>query len=280
MDMKTFSDFQKTFKNFSPLDRGEQKTVYSAEHPEYGCVVIKLYFKLNDPRTEREIEIGRQTDIQCVPKLYETGFLLYEGAKTQYTIEERIIGNTLRERIETGPLFTLSEAVDFLGQGLTFIKQIEKKGIVHRDIKPDNIIISNDGTVYFIDFGIARILGLSSLTETGALLGPHTPGYAAPEQFNNLKSTIDSRADLFSIGVVTYECITGQNPFREDARSALEVLQKTETITPVEHRIQGDTQQQFMALLSSLMGKYPSRRPRNATQALKWLESAKSTFQY
>lgn len=280
MDMQTFSDFQKTFKNLSLLGRGGQKIVYSAEHPDHGCVVIKLYFRLNDPRTEREIEIGRETDIKCVPKLYETGLLLYEGAETQYTVEQRIIGTTLRERIEKGPLFTLSEAVDFLDQGLTFIKQIEEKGIVHRDIKPDNIIISNERIAYFIDFGIARILDLSSLTETNASMGPHTPGYAAPEQFNNLKSAIDSRADLFSIGVVTYECITGKNPFKEGARNALEVLQKTETITPVEHMIKGDTQQQFMALLSSLMGKYPSRRPRDATQALNWLEAAKSTFQY
>lgn len=276
--MKTFSDFQRTFKKLSLLGRGGQKIVYSAEHPDHGCVVIKLYFRLNDPRTEREIEIGRETDIKYVPKLYESGLLLYEGAETQYTVEQRIIGTTLRERIEKGPLFTLSEAVDFLNQGLTFIKQIEEKGIVHRDIKPDNIIISNERIAYFIDFGIARILDLSSLTETNASMGPHTPGYAAPEQFNNLKSAIDSRADLFSIGVVTYECITGKNPFKEGARNALEVLQKTETITPVEHMIKGDTQQQFMALLSSLMGKYPSRRPRDATQALIWLEAAKSTF--
>jgi serine/threonine-protein kinase len=60
----------------------------------------------------------------------------------------------------------------------------------------------------------------TSLTRTEALLGPHTPGYAAPEQFNNLKREIDSRADLFSLAVVTYECLTGDNPFRKNAINA------------------------------------------------------------
>ena len=111
-------------------------------------------------------------------------------------------------------------------------------------------------------------------------MGPHTPGYSAPEQFNNLKKEVDSRADIFSLGVVTYECITGSNPFREGSSSALEVLQKTETITPVQYVIKGDTQSQFMALLSTMMGKYPSRRPKTAEQALAWLNAAKQTFVY
>ena len=78
--------------------------------------------------------------------------------------------------------------------------------------------------------------------------------------------------------VVSYECITEKNPFRENAANALEVLQKTETITPVNYSINGDTQKQFMALLGSMMGKYPSRRPKTAEQALGWLRAAKSTF--
>ena len=134
-----------------------------------------------------------------------------------------------------------------------------------------NIIRADDGRIFFLDFGIARILGADSLTRTGAMMGPHTPGYAAPEQFNNLKKEIDSRADIFSLGVVTYECITGKNPFREGSINALEVLQKTETITP---------QSQFMALLGAMMGKYPSRRPRTAKQAIDWLKVAKKTFVY
>ncbi|MDR1204201.1 MAG: serine/threonine protein kinase [Peptococcaceae bacterium] len=277
--MRDFKELEATFSDLKILARGGQKVVYSATHPIFGCVVVKLFFK-TDARSQREIDISANSDFDCVPAIYEIGHVTYVGADTLYVVEQRVDGEELRKRIERGERFTLKEAVDFLGQGLAFIKQLEDKNIVHRDIKPENIIVSADRKVYFLDFGIARILGVPSLTKTEALIGPHTPGYAAPEQFNNLKSDIDSRADLFSIGVVTYECLSGKNPFNEGATSHLDILQRTETITPVSFQIQGDTQQQFMGLLSSLMGKFPSRRPKDATQALNWLSAAKSTLQY
>lgn len=277
--MRDFKELEATLSNVSQLARGGQKVVYSATHPTYGNIVVKLFFK-TDARSQREIDISAESDFSCVPKIYETGHVTYTGSDTLYVIEQRVEGEELRKRLERGERFSLKEAVDFLEQGLSFIKELEGENIVHRDIKPENIIASVEGKIYFLDFGIARVLGVPSLTKTEALVGPHTPGYAAPEQFNNLKSGIDSRADLFSIGVVTYECLSGKNPFREGATSHLDILQRTETITPVSFQIAGDTQQQFMGLLSSLMGKFPSRRPKDANQALDWLAAAKSTLQY
>lgn len=277
--MQTFDELKTTLTDFAPITRGGQKAVFRATHPQYGAIVVKLFFK-NDLRSQREIDISGNIAFDCVPAIFESGHILYENSETLYVIEQRISGEELRKRIERNDFFTLCEAVDFLEQGLVFIQQLEELNIVHRDIKPENIIVTSDAKVYFLDFGIARILGIPSLTKTEAILGPHTPGYAAPEQFNNLKKDIDSRADLFSLGVVVYECISGKNPFSEGARSHFEILQRTETITPVSFKIQGDLQQQFMGLLSSLMGKFPSRRPKNATQALRWLDAAKPTFQY
>ncbi|MDR1603496.1 MAG: serine/threonine protein kinase [Gracilibacteraceae bacterium] len=268
--MLDFTDLEESLSDVTQLARGGQKVVYSATHPTFGEIVLKLFFK-TDARSQREIDISAETVFDCVPKIYETGHVTYVGSDTLYVIEQRVDGEELRKRLVRGEWFTLKEAVDFIEKGLAFIQQLEKNNIVHRDIKPENIIVSADGKVYFLDFGI---------TKTEALIGPHTPGYAAPEQFNNLKNDIDSRADLFSIGVVTYECLSGKNPFSEGATSHLDILQRTETITPVSFQIQGDTQQQFMGLLSSLMGKFPSRRPKNAAQALDWLSAAKATLQY
>lgn len=279
--MKKFQEMcQDDFEKVTLLARGGQKVVFDAVHKTYGQSVIKLYFQLNDPRSLREIAIEKSLNLPMVPQIYETGTIEYENTETLYIIEQKVCGTELRKLLNDGVNFSLKEAVHFLEQGLNFITSIEKKGIVHRDIKPENIIRTEDGEVFFLDFGIARILGADSLTRTGAIIGPHTPGYAAPEQFNNLKKEIDSRADIFSLGVVTYECITGKNPFREGSSNALEVLQKTETITPVQYTIKGDTQSQFMALLGAMMGKYPSRRPKTAEQALGWLEAAKKTFVY
>lgn len=279
--MKKFQEmWQEEFEKIELMARGGQKIVFDGVHNSYGETVIKLYFQLNDPRSLREIQIERDLNLSMVPKIYETGTIEYEGTETLYIIEQKVKGTELRKVLESGKRFSLEEAVTFLEQGLEFIACIENKGIVHRDIKPENIIRADDGRIFFLDFGIARILGADSLTRTGAMMGPHTPGYAAPEQFNNLKKEIDSRADIFSLGVVTYECITGKNPFREGSINALEVLQKTETITPVQYSIKGDTQSQFMALLGAMMGKYPSRRPRTAKQAIDWLKVAKKTFVY
>ena len=279
--MKKFQEMcQEEFEKIELMARGGQKIVFDGVHNSYGETVIKLYFQLNDPRSLREIQIERDLNLSMVPKIYETGTIEYEGTETLYIIEQKVKGTELRKVLESGKRFSLEEAVTFLEQGLEFIACIENKGIVHRDIKPENIIRADDGRIFFLDFGIARILGADSLTRTGAMMGPHTPGYAAPEQFNNLKKEIDSRADIFSLGVVTDECITGKNPFREGSINALEVLQKTETITPVQYSIKGDTQSQFMALLGAMMGKYPSRRPRTAKQAIDWLKVAKKTFVY
>lgn len=277
--MQSFDQLKASLKDVVPLARGGQKVVFSAVHPQYGNIVIKMFFEMG-ARSQREIDIGENQSFNCVPKIYETGHVIYEGIDTLFVIEEYIDGEGLREKLIRGEHFTLEKAVEFLEQGLSFIQELEDRRIVHRDIKPENIIISTQGRVFFLDFGIARILGIPSLTNTGALAGPHTPGYAAPEQFNNLKNEIDSRADLFSIGIVTYECVTGTNPFSDGAMSHLDILQRTETITPVTFQIAGDTQQQFMGLLSSLMGKFPSRRPSSAKQAMNWLNAAKSTFQF
>ena len=279
--MKKFQEMcQEEFEKIELMARGGQKIVFDGVHNSYGETVIKLYFQLNDPRSLREIQIERDLNLSMVPKIYETGTIEYEGTETLYIIEQKVKGTELRKVLESGKRFSLEEAVTFLEQGLEFIACIENKGIVHRDIKPENIIRADDGRIFFLDFGIARILGADSLTRRGAMMCSHTPGYAAPEQFNNLKKEIDSRADIFSLGVVTYECITGKNPFREGSINALEVLQKTETITPVQYSIKGDTQSQFMALLGAMMGKYPSRRPRTAKQAIDWLKVAKKTFVY
>jgi serine/threonine protein kinase len=277
--MKTFDELKSHFSDLTQLARGGQKVVWRATHPIHGKVVIKLYFTV-DARAKREIEIAQGVKIDKTPRVFEAGTILHEGQDTLYVVEQFINGRTLRSFLDSGERFDIGMAVSFLEQGFGFVLQLEQNHIVHRDIKPENLILCDDGSVCFLDFGIARILGMQSLTRSDAAFGPHTPGYSAPEQFNNLKRDIDSRADLFSLGVVTYECLTGNNPFREDAANILDVLQRTATVTPVTHHIKGDDQHLLMGLISSLMGKVPSMRPRDANQAFDWLNAIKPTLKF
>lgn len=197
--MKKFQNMcVEEFESIKLLKRGGQKVVFEGTHKIYGESVIKLYFQFNDPRALREIEIEKMLEIPMVPRIIDTGTVEYEGTETLYIIEEKIIGIELRQLLNEGLRFSLQDAVYFLEQGLDFIACIEKEKIVHRDIKPENIIRTQNGKIYFLDFGIARIIGADSLTKTEALMGPHTPGYSAPEQFNNLKKEIDSRAMSFT----------------------------------------------------------------------------------
>lgn len=274
MDYKEFCT-KFTYYSEAPVARGGQKTVWRASHADYGEVVVKLVDS-GDARTRREIEIIQGNHFDAVPRIYETVDVVYQGQDKLAIVEEFIAGVNLRDFIKGGGRYDLSQAVDFLDKGLEFLKQISAKKIVHRDIKPENIVMRDDKPV-FLDFGIARVLDADSITETGNL-GPNTPGYAAPEQFLGIKTRIDVRADMFSLGVVTYELLTGRNPFRQGASTPFEIQFNTVTITPADYEIPGDSEHQFMGLISSMMNKTVWSRPRDAQHALSLLRSVRKTF--
>ena len=139
-------------------------------------------------------------------------------------------------------------------------------------------MISNKDSFFILDFGIARMLDEKSLTATAARFGPATLGYAAPEQFNNIKKQIDSRTDLFSIGIVIYECITGINPLMENTLSPFEIIAKMDDFTIKKLEIKNDKDGSLSNFIDVLMQKWPSRRPRNANEALRWFKEIKNNL--
>lgn len=255
-----------------------QKRVLLVNHKKYGDIILKIVEGI-DERIKREINIITNNNIQSVPKILEINTYQYNGEKGIYLYEEYIDGLTLRKILDRGTM-TLIDSLIFTESMLNILIELENLSIVHRDIKPDNIIMNKDRKWYLIDFGIARALKDVSLTMTGAVMGPHTPGYGAPELFQYKKRDIDSRADLFSLGVVLFEAITGKHPFiNTDGMGLNDIWYNTIAINPELIQIDGDKDMRFISFIEILMEKHISRRPKNAKKAFAWFGIIKESLQ-
>lgn len=163
-------------------------------------------------RFEREAKAVAALSHPNILTIHDTG----KVGDTLFVVMELLAGETLGERLRQGPL-PIRKACDVGGLVARGLSAAHDKGIVHRDLKPDNIFLTNDGQVKILDFGLARALteptGASetqaAMTGAGAVLG--TVGYMAPEQVRGL--AVDSRADLFSLGIVLFEMLSGQRAF-------------------------------------------------------------------
>src|ERR1039457_838240 len=135
-----------------------------------------------------------------------------EHNSAPYLVMELLEGSSLREGIEAGPQPSLSEKVGILGEIARGLLHAHQNGVIHRDVKPANIMLLADGSVKILDFGIARMANpdLTRQTSTGMMVG--TPQYMAPEQFAGEDAT--ALSDIFAYGVVCYELISGEQPFR------------------------------------------------------------------
>lgn len=266
----------------SLLDIGGQKVVYRAKHNSFGEVALKFFLDTKaDERIQREIAVSTSYTIPNVPKLHAWKQLTTnDGKEVIYLVEEFIVGETLYKYLERNGSLSLTQGVHLLESLLITAVALEENSLVHRDIKPLNIIVKQNGDFCLLDFGIARHLRKSSITRTQAPFGPHSIGYSAPEQFRNLKRDVDVRADLFSIGVVVYEALSGVNPFDDGNCTPLEVLRRTEAIAPKLISIHGDSQRQLIGLLDTMMKKFPSQRPPDAKTALDWFGALLPTLHF
>ena len=167
-------------------------------------------------------------------------------------------GETLRDRIARGPL-AVAEAIDFAQQIARGLDHAHQAGIVHRDIKPANVIVTRGGMVKIVDFGIAKILDRTGPTQTGTTLG--TVAYMAPEQVHGY--TVDHRADLWALGVVLYEMLTGRQPFGGDRDLAIlhNILHET---PPAARSLRPDLPPAIEPVLAKALAKDRERRYQSA----------------
>lgn len=187
---------------------------------------------------------------------------------------ELVEGASLKEALRAERL-TIAQVESLAIQIAEGLQAAHAKGIVHRDIKPENLLLTHDGHVKIMDFGIAKLGGESHLTQTGTTLG--TLAYMSPEQL--LSDRVDHRSDLWSLGVVLYELLAGDLPFRRDREAAIlyEILNREPT--PVEvHR--PDTPNHLRALIQQLLQKEAEKRPASAQEVatrLRGVETSPAT---
>lgn len=268
------------FSDITRIKKGGQKIVYKAKL-EGTIVALKIINDATDRRVQQEITLVNSLNLNNVPHIIESG-VVYDDSISEdvlYIIEEYLDGISLRDWLNLGNRFNLKQAYDVLHTILDIEIELEKNGILHRDINPNNIILAKDGNTYLIDFGLAKDLNGASLTLTAANYGPFTPGYAPQEQFSNLKNSQDVRTDLFSIGVTIYEACTGRNPFRKENDVFVDILTKTANLIPPRLTLSGDKLGYFSQYINMMMAKSQSQRPNTAVDAKRYLEAIKDSLE-
>lgn len=252
-----------------------QKEVVKARYKS-ALVVLKLVKEraVDDKRTDRELEAVRKIGGSYIPRVLEAGQRNIAGQVRFYVIEEFIEGETYRERLARKPIQEIQDVVAIVDALLSACVDFEAVDIVHRDLKPENLIIDRAEKLWVIDFGIARHLNLISITPDGPF-GIGTPGYAAPEQFHNIKAEINARTDLFAVGVTAYEALCGYNPLTRGLNDAYAILRRTEASDLAPLRIKGDSGGELSRFITTLAQRFASRRPQTAREAVEWFNPIK-----
>lgn len=188
----------------------------------------------------------------------------------QAVIMEFVDGKSLRELLDTNGKLATSLVVHIGTSVCAALEAAHKHGIIHRDVKPGNVLLMKDGRVMLTDFGIAKVLGEGDdLTSENVMMG--TAKYLAPEQVRG--DTLDERADLYSLGIVLYECLVGKVPFigSNDTETALARLQKE---APLITSLRPDVDPGISAVVHKMMAREPRNRFQSCSQARLALKDA------
>jgi hypothetical protein len=207
-------------------------------------------------RFEREARAVARLQHRNVVTIHELGD--FDG--TPFIVMEFLGGKDLDERLRSGVPMTLAEKLDVVIQLCDGLGYAHEQGIVHRDVKPGNVRLLDDGTVKILDFGIAKF-AMSSVTQSGSIMG--TPSYMAPEQITG--TAVDGRADLFATGVLLYELITGKKPFTGESPTTV-VYQIMHVEPPMVGTDVSDLPDALNEIVARALKKNPDERYTRASE--------------
>jgi tetratricopeptide (TPR) repeat protein len=197
-----------------------------------------------------------------------TVFDVGEHAERPYIVMEYLGGGSLEERLRGGAQDP-GQALDWLEQGATALDAAHRHGVVHRDVKPGNLLLDRNGNVHVADFGIASAAGMDALTLTGTVLG--TAGYLAPEQAQGDQATPAS--DRYALAVVAYELLSGRRPFESDSITAEAAAHVHQEVPPISASRLG-LPEELDAVFGRALAKDPSQRYETAAELVAALRTA------
>jgi len=263
--------FGQRYKLMEKIGSGGMANVYKGEDAVLNRVVaIKILHDqfCNDAsfvaRFKQEAQSAANLTHPNIVNIFDWG----KEGDSYYIIMEYLKGQNLRDYIADAGHLTWQEACDVAVQVANALAFAHKNDVVHRDIKPHNIIITRDGTVKVTDFGIARA-GVSAMTQTGAILG--TAHYISPEQAQGQNA--DARSDLYSLGIVLYEMLAGSAPFSGDNPVTIAMKHVQEKIPSIKS-VNPNVPDSVASVINKLLAKNPEERYQSATELKQDLSSA------
>jgi eukaryotic-like serine/threonine-protein kinase len=255
--------FDGRYRIVRKLGAGGMADVYLAEDQELGRrVAIKILNgrHANDDqfieRFRREAKNAAALNHPNIVSIYDRG----EAEETYYIAMEYLDGRTLKELVVGHGPAPVNVAVEYARQILSALRFAHRHGIVHRDIKPHNVLVDREGRVKVTDFGIARA-GTSQMTEAGSIVG--TAQYLSPEQARG--GEVDQRSDLYSLGVVLYELLTGKTPFEGDTPVEIAMKHLSAAPTPPS-QLRKDVPRDLDMVVMRALAKDPADRYQSADE--------------
>src|SRR3954451_9357691 len=212
-------------------------------------------------RFRREAQSAASLNHPAIVAVYDTGEDTHDGVVSPYIVMEYVEGRTLRQVLEAEGRLLPQRALEITARICTALDQAHRAGIVHRDVKPGNVMLTPSGEVKVMDFGIARALTSSAatMTQTAAVIGP--AHYLSPEQARG--EHVDARSDVYSTGCMLYELLTGAPPFAGDTAVAVAYQHVREDPMPPS-RVEPDVPASVDAIVLKALAKNPANRYQTA----------------
>ncbi len=223
-------------------------------------------------RFQLEAHTSSQLSSPHVVQVYAVGEFDGNHFYAMEYVEGTDLYDLMKAKREAGTPISVDAAVEFILQAAKGLAEAGRHGVVHRDIKPPNLMITKGGLLKITDFGIAKLVGEHNLTMTGQAVG--TPAYVSPEQGRG-ESGIDQRSDLYSLGVVFYELVAGEKPFKGTTPNAL-IYQHCYEEPDLPRKLNAEVTDEIQAVILRCLQKKPEHRYQNADELVRDLESIRT----